>query len=157
MCRLLCRNIPAGSTLIVTSRNRKVAAAAAESLKAEGLPIKYLSHALDVAEADSVEEFRQFVLEEFGCVDCVIHNAAKRFPEDTEEPFELQTTELMRVNFFGSVRIGDALVPLLRPGARMVFVGCSSGTLHLVKEDKRRFLLGKRLSEEEVCGPSRRG
>jgi len=112
--------------------------------------VKPVFHVLDVTEVESISTFRRYLIDEYGNIDIVVHNAAFQFPDDTEEPFELQASEMMRVNFFGSLRLADTLAPLLRSGARMVFVGCSAGSLSIVKESKRRFLLDKKLTEEDL-------
>lgn len=57
---------------------------------------------------------------------------------EAPEPFSVQATETIRVNYFGTLRVCEALFPLLRPNAKVVNVSSSAGHLLRIPSERLR-------------------
>src|SRR5690349_5402793 len=107
----------AGITLILTARDGSKAEAAAQSLKAEQLDV----HAMqaDVSDTVSVSHLAEQVQNKFGQLDILVNNAAAYVDwRETVSSADLVTVhQLFETNLFGTWRIIQAFLPLLRQSA----------------------------------------
>eukprot|EP00928_Gymnodinium_smaydae_P030659 TRINITY_DN22734_c0_g1_i1.p1 TRINITY_DN22734_c0_g1~~TRINITY_DN22734_c0_g1_i1.p1 ORF type:complete len:325 (-),score=65.69 TRINITY_DN22734_c0_g1_i1:93-956(-) len=117
-----------GGYVVLTARDASQGEAAAEALRAEGFA-GVTFHPLDVTDKASIESLRKFVKEQFDGVDFLINNAGLAFPLESDVPFSEQARQSMDVNYYGTKRMIDAFLPLLRPGGRVVGISSSSGKL----------------------------
>lgn len=109
----------AGLRVVLTARDGAAARAGAESLRAEGLAV--LDHALDVTSGADIAALAGWLRAEHGGLDVLINNAGASF-----QGFDGSVAErTLAVNFFGPLHVTDALLPLLRPGGRVVMVSSS--------------------------------
>jgi len=161
----VCRQLASdGATVVLTARDEKRGAAAADAL---GLP-DVLFHQLDVGEPSSAARLADFVRDRFGRLDILVNNAgvsgvrmdigdpvalhqvrtsmgaAERlewFNQRTTEPFE-EAEECLRTNYQGTKNVTEALLPLLLSSsdARVVNVSSSFGLL--------RFFSGEEIKHE---------
>ena len=152
-----------GLVVLVGSRNSANGATAAKSI-GEG------AHAiqLDVTDQASITAAAQRIREEFGRLDVLVNNAGIAFAGKPGVPFEerlnsnipsfASTDDVRRIyetNVFGVMAVTQAMLPLLReaPGARIVNMGSSSGSLTLNSnpDHKHRQMFGAAYSPSKTA------
>jgi NAD(P)-dependent dehydrogenase (short-subunit alcohol dehydrogenase family) len=136
-----------GLHVLATSRDPKLGAKTAEEL---GLPFL----ALDVADAASVETFAEELAKTLGedGLDVLVNNAGIAL-----DGFDADIARrTMEVNFHGAVRVTDRLLPMLRPGARVVMVSSGMGELSCIAGPLRKQLASPELRREELMDIARR-
>jgi carbonyl reductase 1 len=65
----------------------------------------------------------------------------------------VQALETVGINFFGTLRISNALIPLLRPQARIVNVASMAGisAINSLDEEKRARIRDPAIGEAQLC------
>ena len=108
--------------VIVTSRHARDAEKAAREIG--GTP-----HALDMADARSIDAIARFIDSEFGRLDVLVNNAAVLLEESSsiEEVAASAVEESFRVNALGPLLLTQKLAPLLRKSGHGRVVNVSSG------------------------------
>ncbi|CAG9836864.1 unnamed protein product [Diabrotica balteata] len=120
----------------LTARDVQRGKAAVAQLEKENL--KAVFHQLDINSQASVDELRDFIKKEHGGLDLLINNAAIAFPHAaTESPF-VQASKTLEANYFGTLRVCEALFPLLRNNAKVVNVSSSEGHLSKIPSENLR-------------------
>jgi carbonyl reductase 1 len=109
----------------LTGRDPDRVATAAAGLAAAGLDVA--THPLDVTDPGAGDRFAAMLRERHGGIDLLVSNAAARIVPD--RPPAAQVREFAATNNLGTTRLLRAIVPLLRPGARLLVVASSFGTL----------------------------
>jgi len=128
IARALAQRMPAGTTVVLTSRDAQMGREAAQKLKAESLNVVH--HQLDISDADSVTALRNFVQDNLGGgIDVLVNNAGLAFPLQSTVPFPDQARQTIDVNYYGTKRMIQELQPLMRPSCRVVGVSSMSGNL----------------------------
>ena len=125
----------AGVHVLLAGRDANKAAAVAQQLSGQGLPVE--SIALDVTNATSIIAAAAEVAEKFGRLDILVNNAGVFIDDFAKAPSE-QSLETWRstfdTNLFGAVETTQAFLPLLRKSQAGRVVNVSSGlgslTLH---------------------------
>jgi NAD(P)-dependent dehydrogenase (short-subunit alcohol dehydrogenase family) len=152
-----------GLVVLVGSRNLANGATAAKSI-GEG------AHAiqLDVTDQASITAAAQRIREEFGRLDVLVNNAGIAFGGKPGVPFEERlksnipsfasiddVRRIYETNVFGVMAVTQAMLPLLReaPGARIVNMGSSSGSLTLNSnpDHKHRQMFGAAYSPSKTA------
>jgi len=110
--RKLCRLLPAGSSVYITSRDEALGEAAAERLREEGLMVRM--HQLDITDDTSVAALRDHIATQHGGLDILINNAGFAYKAAATEPAGVQARGTIAVNVHGTRRVCDALLPLVR-------------------------------------------
>lgn len=84
---------------------------------------------LDVRNDESVQECVQTVLEQAGCIDVLINNAGYGLSGALEETTLAQAQALFATNFFGTVRMVNAVLPHMRQHRQgtIINIGSASG------------------------------
>jgi len=90
---------------------------------------------LDLTDAASIAEVQEFIAREYGRLDCLVNNAAVCFNDPTlygkvpHTPFRAQAGLTIDTNFFGTLAVTRAMLPLLRasPSPRVVNVASAAG------------------------------
>lgn len=125
-----CRELgQKGIKVILTSRHPAKGQEAADKLRAEGLDV--LDYQLTVTDAESSEKLADFLREEFGYIDILVNNAGI-FP-DQQFDSSIFTTDIKTIrqaldtNFFGSLLVARALIPLMKVNNYGRVVNVSSG------------------------------
>lgn len=112
-----------GAEVIVTSRDRaRVEAAATAIMNDAGAAGRVRGHALDIADAPSVEAFATWLSEEVQRVDVLVNNAGIHFDllSQWDEPLLSADGHEVhwRTNFLGTFHLTQRLLPLLERSAR---------------------------------------
>ncbi|XP_056642694.1 carbonyl reductase [NADPH] 1-like [Diorhabda sublineata] len=121
----------------LTARDSERGKAAVSKLEKEH-NLKPVFRQLDITDQNSVDNFKEFIKKEHGGLDILINNAAIAFKVSAPEPMSVQAKETIRVNYFGTLRVCDALFPLLRNNAKVVNVSSSAGHLYRIPSEEIR-------------------
>ncbi|XP_040247714.1 short-chain dehydrogenase/reductase 2b isoform X2 [Aegilops tauschii subsp. strangulata] len=153
----ICRQLAAhGLTVVLTARDEKRGAEAAEKLREEGLS-DVVFHQLEISEPASAAHLAAFIKDKFGKLDILVNNAGVLgVTTDVGDPATLQETlagkdgmeraewlrqrttqttqdaeDCLRINYHGSKIVTEALLPLLRSSSdgRIVNVTSAWGLL----------------------------
>ena len=126
-------------TAVVTGANRGIGEAIAAELRERGLRVVPTSRearqhfvTLDVTRAGQVESLARQLAGEDG-VDVLVNNAGTSL-DGLDERVVRRTLD---ANFLGAMRVTDALLPVMRPGGRVVMVSSGLGSLTGVRGDMR--------------------
>lgn len=125
ICRQLAER---GLRVILTSRDIAKGQVAQRKLSEEGADVVY--HRLDVDSDDSVAELARSVESDQGRVDVLVNNAGILI--DTSGDGVLETSldtfrKTLETNFFGALRMCQAIVPIMQRGHYGRVVNLSSG------------------------------
>ncbi|KAJ8402188.1 hypothetical protein AAFF_G00370530 [Aldrovandia affinis] len=137
--------------VVLTARNEKLGREAVEMLREEGF--ETIFHQLDICDQSSAERLRDSLQNKYGGLDILINNAGIAFKNDAVEPFEEQAEVTMRTNFWGTLQVSRALLPLLRPNARVVNVSSfvSQRALGQCSPQLQAKFRDAELTEEDLC------
>ncbi|MBQ2757761.1 MAG: SDR family NAD(P)-dependent oxidoreductase [Clostridia bacterium] len=108
-----------GAEVVLACRNEARAAAACERIRAE-LPTAQVSYMLvDLASFASIDAFASALAARYTKIDLFLHCAGVYYPRIAQTADGLPMTE--GVNYVGTVRLAEAVLPLLDATGRMVF------------------------------------
>ncbi len=142
VCRQLARR---GVNVVLTARVVPLGLAATAQLNSEGLPVEF--HALEVTDDASIKMLKEHLEKKFGLIDILVNNAGTGVPgDDTALEVDLAVIRrALEVNCFGSLRIIQALIPLLKksPNGRIVNVSSGMGALSTMKGGLAAYRLSK--------------
>ncbi|WKK23338.1 SDR family NAD(P)-dependent oxidoreductase [Streptomyces olivoreticuli] len=113
--------------VLLTGRNARRVAEAAEDVASSGARAKVEGRVLDVTDADAVAATAAELAERHGGVDIVISNAVARVLPDRSQAE--QADEAIDVANGGTHAVLRSFGPVLRPGGRLIVVASSLGTL----------------------------
>jgi carbonyl reductase 1 len=124
---------------ILACRNEKLGKAAADELKASGCHVDSVK--LDLDDAASIIQAREYVQTKYGRLDILVNNAAICFNDPTlygkvpHTPFEKQASTTINTNFFGTLAVTKEFLPMLResPSPRIVNIASYAGRLAILK------------------------
>jgi len=116
----------------LTSRDEGRGRAAIDALKSEGIDAAF--HQLDVLSQESVNRFASYLKTNHGGLDVLVNNAGiAYFTRESTAPFDERARVIMDTNFFGTLRVCEALVPLVRDGGRVVHLSSQVGHVAFAK------------------------
>lgn len=115
----------------LTSRDESRGRVAIDNLKSQGVDATF--HQLDLESQESVDQFASHLKAHHGGLDVLVNNAGIAFKRDSTVPFDEQARVTNATNFFGTLRVCDALVPLIRDGGRVVHVSSQVGHMAFAK------------------------
>jgi NAD(P)-dependent dehydrogenase (short-subunit alcohol dehydrogenase family) len=118
----LARN---GFLTYATMRNLKKADSVNETANKEKLPIKVLQ--LDVTDDKSVNDAIQAIISEAGRIDVLVNNAGYGLFGAFEDVSVEEIKALYETNFFGLIRVTQAVLPIMRSQGSGIIVNLSSG------------------------------
>lgn len=125
----ICRQLAGrGLRVVLTSRDADRGRGAHQQLTDGGADVVY--HPLDVDSDDSVSALAGYLENEQGRVDVLVNNAGIMIdvPGDGVLSTSLQTfRETLETNFFGALRMCQAIVPIMQHGHYGRIVNLSSG------------------------------
>eukprot|EP00471_Norrisiella_sphaerica_P002076 CAMPEP_0184484438 /NCGR_PEP_ID=MMETSP0113_2-20130426/6156_1 /TAXON_ID=91329 /ORGANISM="Norrisiella sphaerica, Strain BC52" /LENGTH=277 /DNA_ID=CAMNT_0026865431 /DNA_START=275 /DNA_END=1108 /DNA_ORIENTATION=+ len=125
---------------ILTARSKERGESACEKLKLEGLKVEFAP--LDLTDKKSISSFAEWFSKKHGKLDILVNNAGIAFKGSDPTPFKDQAEPTMKTNFWGTLNVCDALIPLMKDGGNIVNVASQSGTSafsNLSKEKKALF------------------
>ncbi|MBN3312009.1 CBR1 reductase, partial [Atractosteus spatula] len=125
--RALCKQFT--GDVYITARDVGRGQAAVQSLKSEGL--NPLFHQLDITDLTSIRTLRDFLKERYGGIDVLINNAGIAFKVNDTTPFRIQAEVTLRTNFFATRDICNEILPIVKPGGRVVNVSSIAGSMAL--------------------------
>ncbi|KAI5014004.1 hypothetical protein ZWY2020_055394 [Hordeum vulgare] len=149
----VCRQLASGGiTVVLTARDETRGGDAVERLNALGLS-QVVFHRLEITEASSAAALAGFLKTRFGKLDILVNNAAVGGVEygqeldaneekNAREPID-SAKNSVQTNYYGTKRVTEALLPLLRssPDGRIVNVSSNYGLLrHIGSEEVRQEL-----------------
>lgn len=142
----LCRQLAAlGYAVVLGSRDPRRADLAAKELDPEGKRITP-AH-IEVDNSVNIDQFAEWIRARYGRVDAIVNNAST-----APDLWEIAGTtdlslvaEALDVNLFGTWRVIQALLPLLRssPRPRIVNVSSESGSVALMSGGRPAFSVSK--------------
>ncbi len=116
--------------VILTARSQEKATEAADKLTSDGLRV--VPKVVDVADTDSVKALATEIESEFGHIDILVNNAAAfaDWGEMASTADLKKAHAILETNLFGTWRMAQAFIPLLRKSEhpRLVNVGSGGGT-----------------------------
>jgi NAD(P)-dependent dehydrogenase (short-subunit alcohol dehydrogenase family) len=117
----------AGFISLIAARDPGLGQAATASLKAEGLDARYLE--MDVVRPATIQAAAAVIAAEFDRLDVLVNNAGINHPADgPPSTADLDAVRrVMETNFFGTLAVTRAMLPLLRKSAAARIVNVSSG------------------------------
>jgi NAD(P)-dependent dehydrogenase (short-subunit alcohol dehydrogenase family) len=120
VCRLLGQ---AGVGVILTARQDADGAEAVRKLEREGLTA--IRHPLEVADGESIAGFAAYLRSREPPVQMLVNNAGVALQGFNAEVVR----KTMAVNFLGTMRLTEAVLPLMAPQGRIVMVSSGMGEL----------------------------
>ncbi|KAL3880695.1 hypothetical protein ACJMK2_032915 [Sinanodonta woodiana] len=123
--RGLCKTF--NGDVYLTARSESLGMKAVEDLKKEGL--NPLFHQLDISDSTSIQDLKAFLQKQYGGLDVLVNNAGIAYKGDSKAPFAEQAEVTLKVNFWDTLAVCEALYPLLRPHARVVNVSSFSSVM----------------------------
>ncbi|MBI4083512.1 MAG: SDR family NAD(P)-dependent oxidoreductase [Candidatus Lambdaproteobacteria bacterium] len=145
----VCRQLAGrGLRVVLTARNAEAGRAAAAALAAKrgGEAGMVEFHPLDVTDGASIEALAGHVRRRWGGLDMLVNNAAVSL--EGFNPEVVRRT--LATNFFGPLRLTDALLPLLRDHGRIVMVSSGMGELSAFPRELRAVFLDPALGRESL-------
>jgi carbonyl reductase 1 len=138
---------------VVTGANRGIGEAISRELRARGLRVIETSRepregfvTLDVTRAEQIRALADRLESEACGLDVLVNNAGASF--DGFDAGVAQRT--LDVNFFGAMHVTDALLPAMRPHARIVMVSSGMGALSASSGEVRARFEDTRLTRVQL-------
>lgn len=116
--RSLCKQFT--GDVILTARDQTRGREAVAELEKEGLHPKF--HQLDIDDQESINRLRQFLVDTYGGLDVLVNNAGIAYKQASTAPFIEQAEVTVRTNYWSTLNVCNALLPILRSHARVVNV-----------------------------------
>ena len=141
----VCRQLAGADVqVLLTARNDAAGTDAAGTLKAEGHSVAF-GH-LNLSDPGSIAEFAEQFPPEDSRIDILINNAGVAL-----EGFNANVVkQTLAVNFFGALRLTDALLPGMSPTGRIVMVSSGMGALSCLSSGKQAEFLDPALNRERL-------
>jgi carbonyl reductase 1 len=137
---------------ILACRNAELGEAATRELITNGFDVDFMI--CDIGSEDSIANFVCDLSARYPVVDILVNNAAIAFKGSDPTPFDQQAAPTMKVNFFGTLFLTKAMLPLLSKSAspRIVNVASQAGCLRILpNEERRRMFTDPDLTEARLC------
>ncbi|KAH9313773.1 hypothetical protein KI387_022400 [Taxus chinensis] len=164
-----------GFTVALTARDADRGLRATKTLNEEGFT-NVVFRELDIQNPHSISDFASWLKDNYGALDILVNNAAilgsekvkeiptgalKHIPVDKfNDPIlaklSITNNEMSKncfeINYYGTKRITEALLPLFRPEARIVNVSSEAGLLQWLRNDSLRQKLSdvSKITEEFI-------
>jgi NAD(P)-dependent dehydrogenase (short-subunit alcohol dehydrogenase family) len=117
----------AGMTVMLGARDAKLGQEAAAKLKAEHLDVRFVE--LDLVKPATIEAAAKLIATDFQRLEVLVNNAGINAPGDgLSSAVDLDVVRrVMDTNFFGTLAVTQAVLPLLRKSTAARIVNVSSG------------------------------
>ena len=146
--RLLCESPE--FTVIFTCRDPSAGAQAVREISALGsFASRLLYHPLDILSAPSIDALKNYVETTVGGLDVLVNNAGIAYKGSEFNEQVVRTT--LGTNFFATVNVTEALIPVMKPGGHIVMVSSRAGMLSQIPgQEIRDRLLSSTMSLADV-------
>ena len=124
----------------LTARNPELGMAAVAELLETGRKVHF--HQLDITDPVSIRRLKEFMLERYKGIDVLVNNAGIAFKVASTEPLGVQAEVTLKTNYWAVKNTCDLLFPILKPGARVVNVSSSRGSLTKIPGQELKNKLG---------------
>mmetsp|Transcript_52124 Transcript_52124/g.84229 ORF Transcript_52124/g.84229 Transcript_52124/m.84229 type:complete len:319 (+) Transcript_52124:27-983(+) len=138
-----------GVLCVMGCRNAQLGQQAAAVLQKEGCNVTFAQ--LDINDKSSIANFAGMIKANYGGFDILVNNAAIAYKGRDPTPFAEQARPTLYTNFYGTLALCDALVPLLRNGGRVSNVASMSGPLRQFPRKSHARVLAPDFSRQELC------
>ncbi|KAJ4973248.1 hypothetical protein NE237_006422 [Protea cynaroides] len=138
-----------GLSVILTSRDISKGHEAMKSLQGEDLNVAF--HQLDILDHESVKLFAEWLQQNYGGIDILVNNAGVNFNLGPDNSVEFAEC-VISTNFFGTKRMIETMVPLMKhsaSGARIVNVSSRLGRLNGRRNRLEDTMLREQLADED--------
>uniref|UniRef100_A0AC35U4Z6 Carbonyl reductase (NADPH) n=1 Tax=Rhabditophanes sp. KR3021 TaxID=114890 RepID=A0AC35U4Z6_9BILA len=130
------------SKIYLTARDESRGNKAVESILAEfGGKLdknnEVLFHQLDITEESSVSKFAKYLDDKKEKIDVLINNAGFAFDNDAKETPIQQADYTIGINYYGTKRVSNALIPFIKEGGRIVNVCSMMGKMGSVYSSEK--------------------
>jgi NAD(P)-dependent dehydrogenase (short-subunit alcohol dehydrogenase family) len=117
----------AGMTVMLGARDAKLGQEAAAKLKAEDLDVRFVE--LDLVKPSTIEAAAKLIATNYQRLEVLVNNAGINVPGDgLSSAVDLDVVRrVMDTNFFGTLAVTQAVLPLLRKSTAARIVNVSSG------------------------------
>jgi len=127
--RALCKQFD--GDVFLTSRDVERGHAAVKLLEEEGLSPKF--HQLDIEDGDSIVRIKEMLSTEYGGVDVLVNNAGVSYSMGDATPFGTQAERTFSINYYGTLNLCNALLPIVNTNGRVVHVSSTTSLWNLKK------------------------
>lgn len=129
--------------MYLTSRNPELGEKALEDLKSQLSThlsnFRLCYHPLDIVSEDSIQKFKTFLNENHGGIDILINNAGIATKGSEFDYMIVQKT--LETNYYGTLKMMEHMLPLMRKQGRIINVSSSLGQLSRLSANlQKRFL-----------------
>nr|CAB3228067.1 carbonyl reductase [NADPH] 1-like [Phallusia mammillata] len=137
--------------VFLTARNIDLGQEAVKKLEAEGLKVKF--HQLDINDEESIKQLGTDIQASHGGIDVLVNNAGMAYKGADTTPFATQAKVTLQTNFFGTLNACKILMPIVKPGGRVVNVSSfvSKSTLQKCSGELQKIYRSDTITEEKLC------
>ncbi|KAK7316869.1 hypothetical protein RJT34_00639 [Clitoria ternatea] len=147
----ICRQLlDHGVTVIMTSRDESVGVESIKVLQ-EGGFTNVACHQLNILDSSSINEFAEWLKENYGGLDILVNNAAVNFNQGSRNSVE-NARSVIETNYYGTKKMIEAMLPLMKPsvaGGRIVNVSSRYGRLNSKHNRLENEALREKLNDVE--------
>ncbi|KAG4998911.1 hypothetical protein JHK85_020541 [Glycine max] len=139
-----------GVTVILTSRDASVGVESIKVLQEGGIQ-DVACHQLDILDTSSINQFCEWLKENYGGLDILVNNAGVNFNFGSDNSVE-NAKLVIETNYYGTKRMIQAMIPLMKSssaGGRIVNVSSRLGRLNGKRNRLENEALREQLSDEE--------
>jgi carbonyl reductase 1 len=111
---------------IIACRNEKNGL---EAVKLLGNEVEYQQ--LDIDDDNSIQSFTNRMMNKYNKIDILVNNAAIAFKQADPTPFHLQASPTVSTNYFGTLKLTQSLLPLIKNSQLKTICNVASEAGHL--------------------------
>tara|TARA_B100001175_G_scaffold312409_1_gene318323 strand:- start:683 stop:1378 length:696 start_codon:yes stop_codon:yes gene_type:complete len=130
--------------VIITVRDEAKGIDALSKLNSEDNKSKYVI--MDLEDSNSIENAKEIIEKEFGCVDILINNAGIFIKDYEVSAIETDLESILKtfnINTLGALRVCKAMVPLMNESGRIINISSGMGQLDHMESGSTAYRLSK--------------
>ena len=130
--RGLCKQFK--GRVLLTARSEENGKAVVSLLEKEGLKPVY--EQLDILSQESITDFKSRIEKQYGGIDILVNNAGVAFKNASTDPLPMKAHVTLETNFFATLSMTNALLPIMNKGSHICMVSSMSSRLTKISVDK---------------------